>query len=54
MLKILVILFFPITVFAQNVILSGYIVDARTQEPIENAEVRLYMDAHIGGIQGSN
>ena len=50
MIRILLLLLFPIVSFSQNVLLTGYIKDGKTNEPIENARVRLYMGGAIGEL----
>lgn len=50
MIRILLLLLFPIVTFGQNVLLSGYIKDGKTDEPVENARVRLYMGGAIGEL----
>jgi len=50
MIKVLLILLFPIITFGQSLLLTGYVKDGKTDLPISGAKVRLYMGGAIGEI----
>ncbi len=48
MIRILIFLLFPLLSLGQDIILSGYVVDGKTKEPVQGAMIRLYVGAPVG------
>jgi Mg-chelatase subunit ChlD len=50
MMKFLILFLFPFISFGQTVVLSGYVKDGKTNLPLADAKVRLYMGGALGEL----